>query len=70
MPAARYERIVRFVSLGMTEALWVCRVKNFGPPIISSDAGGNSHLETNKARFNEKKVSVIGEIFRQVRLVK
>jgi L(+)-tartrate dehydratase beta subunit len=56
--------------LGMPEALWVSRVKNFGPPIISSDTKGNGHFEPNKTGFNEKKVSVIGEIFRQVRLVK
>jgi hypothetical protein len=36
----------------MPEALWVCRVKEFGPLIISIDTHGNNLFETNKAEFN------------------
>jgi L(+)-tartrate dehydratase beta subunit len=40
--------------LGMPEALWVSRVKNFGPLIISFNTKGNIHFETNKVGFNQK----------------
>ncbi len=44
---------VEWLDLGMPEALWVCRVKEFGPLIISIDTKGNNLFETNKAGFNE-----------------
>lgn len=61
---------VEWLELGMPEALWVSRVKNFGPLIISIDAKGNNLFEVNKAKFNEKKVPVIANISRQVGFIK
>ena len=46
---------VEWEDLGMPESLWVSRVKNFGPLIISIDTKGNNLFETNKAKFNERK---------------
>jgi L(+)-tartrate dehydratase beta subunit len=61
---------VEWLELGMPEALWVSRVKNFGPLIISIDAKGNNLFEVNKAKFNEKKVPVIANISKQVGFIK
>jgi len=61
---------VEWEDLGMPEALWVCRVKEFGPLIVSIDTTGANLFETNKARFNEKKIPVIEEISSQVRFIK
>ncbi len=57
---------VEWLDLGMPEALWVCRVKNFGPLIISIDTRGNNLFETNRAKFNEKKGPIIERISRRV----
>lgn len=61
---------VEWQDLGMPESLWVSRVKNFGPLIISIDTEGNNLFEMNKARFNEKKEPIIQSIFEQVKFIK
>lgn len=61
---------VEWLDLGMPEALWVSRVKEFGPLIISIDAQGNNLFEANKAGFNAKKGPIIEVISRQVRFIK
>jgi len=61
---------VEWLDLGMPEALWVCRVKQFGPLIISIDTKGNNLFETNKALFDEKKGPIVREIYSQVRFIK
>ena len=61
---------VEWLDLGMPEALWVCRVKQFGPLIISIDTKGNNLFETNKALFKEKKGPIVREISSQVRFIK
>jgi L(+)-tartrate dehydratase beta subunit len=61
---------VEWLDLGMPEALWVSRVKAFGPLIISIDTKGNNLFETNKAVFNEKKGPIVKAISSQVRFIK
>ncbi|HTY23457.1 MAG TPA: L(+)-tartrate dehydratase subunit beta [Desulfomonilaceae bacterium] len=61
---------VEWLDLGMPEALWVCRVKSFGPLIISIDTKGNNLFEQNKARFNERKGPIVQSISRRVRFIK
>jgi L(+)-tartrate dehydratase beta subunit len=61
---------VEWLDLGMPEALWVCRVKQFGPLIISIDTKGNNLFETNKALFNERKGPIVRAISSQVRFIK
>ena len=39
----------------MPETLWCCKVKEFGPLIVSIDAQGRNLFEENKVIFNEKK---------------
>lgn len=57
-------------DLGMPETLWVCRVKEFGPLIISIDTEGNNLIEGNKQVYNERKLPIIEEINQQVKFIK
>jgi L(+)-tartrate dehydratase beta subunit len=61
---------VEWLELGMPEAMWVCRVKQFGPLIVSIDTKGNNLFETNKAGFNAKKAPIVADINKQVRFIK
>jgi L(+)-tartrate dehydratase beta subunit len=57
---------VEWLDLGMPEAMWVMRVKEFGPLIVSIDTKGNNLFENNKAAFNIKKDAVVEEICKHV----
>ncbi|NDL65827.1 L(+)-tartrate dehydratase subunit beta [Enterobacteriales bacterium SAP-6] len=57
-------------DLGMPETLWVSRVKEFGPLIISIDTEGNNLFEENKKIFNQRKLPVIEEINQQIKFIK
>jgi len=72
LAASEVEEIerVEWLELGMPEAMWVCRVKQFGPLIISIDTEGNNLFETNKVKFNAKKAQLVAEINSQVRFIK
>ena len=56
-------------ELGMPETLWCCRVKEFGPLIISIDAEGNNIFEQNKRVFNQKKDAAVEQILPQVAFI-
>nr|WP_244989092.1 L(+)-tartrate dehydratase subunit beta [Pantoea cypripedii] len=60
----------QWCDLGMPETLWVCRVKEFGPLIISIDTEGNNLIEGNKAVYNQRKLPVIDEINQQIKFIK
>ena len=70
--ATEVEEIVRaeWRDLGMPETLWNCRVKEFGPLIVSIDTQGNNMIEENKVIFNQKKDKAIEEISKQVGFIK
>lgn len=72
LAASRVEEIerVEWLDLGMPEALWVSKVKNFGPLIISIDTKGNNLFDKNKAKFNAKKGPIVEEISKQIRFIK
>jgi len=57
-------------DLGMPETLWICRVKEFGPLIVSIDTHGNNLFEENKLLFNARKDEVYKEIASQVSFIK
>lgn len=57
-------------DLGMPETLWKCRVKEFGPLIVSIDTHGRNLFEENKIIFNEKKEKAIEEICKNVSFIK
>ena len=70
--ATEVEEIVRaeWRDLGMPETLWNCRVKEFGPLIVSIDTEGNNMFEKNKVTFNERKDAVYEKISNQVGFIK
>ena len=72
LAATQVEEIERaeWQDLGMPETLWVNRVKEFGPLIISIDTKGNNLIEQNKVRFNAKKGPIVDRINRQVSFIK
>lgn len=57
-------------DLGMPETLWINRVKEFGPLIISIDTQGNNLIQQNKDVFNEKKKPVLENISKQLSFIK
>lgn len=57
---------VEWLDLGMPEAMWVMRVKEFGPLIVSIDTKGNNLFEQNKKAFNLKKDAIVEEICQHV----
>lgn len=57
-------------DLGMPETLWVNRVKEFGPLIISIDTNGNNIFEQNKVTFNERKGAILERIHEKVKFIK
>ncbi|MGE4284606.1 MAG: L(+)-tartrate dehydratase subunit beta [Clostridia bacterium] len=61
---------VEWIDLGMPEALWVSRVKEFGPLIISIDTHGGNLFEQNKVIFNKRKDEQIEEICKKVKFIK
>ncbi|MDL2310164.1 L(+)-tartrate dehydratase subunit beta [Parabacteroides sp. OttesenSCG-928-B22] len=70
--ATQVEEIERaeWRDLGMPETLWVCRVKEFGPLIVSIDANGDNLFEKNKVIFNQRKEEVYKEIVPEVGFIK
>ena len=59
-----------WLDLGMPEPLWTCKVKEFGPLIVSIDSHGRNLFEENKVIFNERKEKACEEICKQVGFIK
>ena len=57
-------------DLGMPETLWVCRIKEFGPLIVSIDTHGRNLFEENKVVFNQREDEAVEEINRHVSFIK
>ena len=70
--AVEVEEIVKaeWRDLGMPETLWNCRVKEFGPLIVSIDTKGRNMFEENKVEFNKKKDAATAEICKHVSFIK
>ncbi|MBR3211939.1 MAG: L(+)-tartrate dehydratase subunit beta [Firmicutes bacterium] len=66
------EEIVRaeWRDLGMPETLWNCRVKEFGPLIVSIDSEGRNYFEEKKIEYNKRKDEQIEIISKQVGFIK
>lgn len=54
--AERVEEVTgeEWEDFGMPEALWIMKVKEFGPLIVSIDTNGNNLFENNKKVFKER----------------
>lgn len=72
LAATEFEEIVdaQWQDLGMPETLWVSRVKEFGPLIVSIDANGDNIFKQNKVTFNERKDALVAEISDKVHYIK
>ena len=57
-------------ELGMPETLWTCRVKEFGPLIVSIDTHGNNWFEQKKVEYNATKEEVLEDIYKHVQFTK
>ena len=57
-------------ELGMPETLWIFRVKQFGPLIVSIDAEGNNLFEQQKVVYNERKERALAALEQKVRYIK
>lgn len=70
--ATEVERIAAHYwdELGMPETLWCCKVKEFGPLIVSIDTEGRNMFEENKVTFNQKKDAAVEEICKHVSFIK
>ena len=70
--ATEVERIAEhhWDELGMPETLWCCKVKEFGPLIVSIDTEGRNMFEENKVTYNKKKDAAIEEICKHVSFIK
>lgn len=72
LAATQVEEIERqeWTDLGMPETLWVCRVREFGPLIVSIDTHGGNLFENNKVIFNERRDRAVGRISEKVKYIK
>lgn len=70
--AVDVEEIVRaeWRDLGMPETLLNCRVKEFGPLIVSIDAQGRNYFEEQKVEYNRRKEEQLAKICEQVKFIK
>lgn len=68
LAATKVERIegAEWRDLGMPETMWINKVNEFGPLIISIDTRGNNLFEQNKARFNQRRAPITEKIKAQV----
>ncbi|MFX5835242.1 L(+)-tartrate dehydratase subunit beta [Acinetobacter baumannii] len=57
-------------DLGMPETLWINRVREFGPLIISIDTKGNNLIQQNKVKFQAKKAPILEKISKQLSFIK
>lgn len=58
-----------WTDLGMPETLWINRVREFGPLIISIDTEGNNLIMENKADFQRKKKPILEKISKELMFI-
>lgn len=71
LAATKVEKIegAEWTDLGMPETLWINRVKEFGPLIISIDTKGRNLIDENKAVFNAKKKPILERINQKIQFI-
>ena len=57
-------------ELGMPETLWLCKVREFGPLIVSIDANGRNLFEEQKVLYNARKEAAKAAIYPEVSFIK
>jgi len=68
LAASQVEEVegVEWSDLGMPEAAWICRVKDFGPLIVTIDTKGENLFEKNKKKFEERKINAISKLLDKI----
>jgi L(+)-tartrate dehydratase beta subunit len=61
---------VHWLDLGMPEAVWCCRVRDFGPLIVTIDSEGRNYFEEKKVEYNRRKDEQAEIIKKQVHFMK
>ncbi len=51
-----------WLDLGMPEAFYTLKVKEFGPLVVSIDVNGNNFFEENRVIFNTKKEKILEDL--------
>lgn len=69
--AVQVEEIIgaEWRDLGMPETLWNCRVKEFGPLIVSIDSEGRNYFAEKKVAYEQLKDEQVKYISQQVRSI-
>ena len=57
-------------ELGMPETFWGCKVREFGPLIVSIDANGRNLFEEQKVLYNARKEAAKAAIYPEVSFIK
>ena len=58
-----------WLDLGMAEALWSLRIKEFGPLIVSIDTTGRNYFDDKKAEYDRIREEQISQIIPKVRFL-
>lgn len=53
---------VHWLELGLPEATWILRVRDFGPLVVGADAKGNSHFDEIDRHIDSR----VTEIYRKL----
>lgn len=71
LAATQVEEIegAEWTDLWMPETLWINRVREFGPLIISIDTEGNNLIMENKADFQRKKKPILEKISKELMFI-
>ncbi|MDR2551792.1 MAG: L(+)-tartrate dehydratase subunit beta [Treponema sp.] len=71
LAASRVEAVegVRWLDLGMAEAMWILRVKDFGPLIVSIDVRGNNLFENRRRLIGQRREAALKELLPSLRFM-
>lgn len=58
---------VELLDLGMPEALWHCKVKDFGPLIVTIDTTGRNYFEEKRVEYNKNKEEQLAIISKKLK---
>ncbi|GAB4394903.1 MAG: hypothetical protein Tsb0032_24340 [Kiloniellaceae bacterium] len=72
LAATKVEEIegAEWTDLGMPETLWINKVRDFGPLIISIDTKGNNLFQQNKERLNAAKKPILDRIKKELSFIR
>lgn len=67
--ASAVEEVIRaeWLDLGMPEAVWNCRVREFGPLIVTIDTYGNNYFSDKAEEYERSKEEQLDIISKQLR---